>query len=96
MDINKGNKKRKIRETSREGERNRKFVSDSSLDAISFNQCREMRRSSRWPWNPGTMASAVFGGLSHTCQLVCPAGREGCYLVTHPRCAQVQDFGLEG
>lgn len=55
---------------------------------ISFNQRRETRRSLRRPWNPVTTAPAVFGGLSHTCQLVCLTGRARCYLVTRPQCAQ--------
>lgn len=69
MDISKGNKRKKS-ETSREGERNRKFVSDSSLMKFSFINSEEMERNLRWPWNSVAPAPTAFGGPSHTCQLV--------------------------
>lgn len=62
--------KGKIRETSREGERNRKFVSDSSLMKFPLISSEEMKRNLRWSWNSVAPAPAALGGPSHTCQLV--------------------------
>ena len=62
MDINKGDKKEKS-ETSREGERNRTFVSDSSLMQFPSIGSGEMGRNSRWAWNPVSPAPAAWCGV---------------------------------
>ena len=98
MDINKGGKTRKIRETSREGERNRTFVSDSSPMKFPSISSGETGRNSRWPWNPASLAPAAWW-LSPTCWLLCLAGQvlpwpvaEACSGLARGCPA---DFGLE-
>lgn len=54
--------KRKIRETSREGERNRKSVSDSSLMQFPLINSEEMKRNLRWPWNSVAPVPTAFAG----------------------------------
>lgn len=101
MDINKSNKKEKS-ETSREGERNRKFVSDSSLMQFLSTSSEEMKRNSQWPWNSVAPNPAAFGGPSRTSKLVETGGageasshRRGVCCAALAEAARA-DFGPKG
>lgn len=90
--------KSKIRETSREGERNRKFVSDSSLMKFPSISSEEMRRNSRWPWNPrwpeGHLEAHLAAGVA-TGQDTASSHHRGVLIDPGHR-LPMADFGLEG
>lgn len=73
VNINKSDKEKKS-ETRREGERNRKFVSDSSPVKFPSISSEEMKRKSRWPWNSVAPAPTAFGPISLPADMTGRAG----------------------
>lgn len=99
----KATERKKIGDKQGGRERNRQFVSDSSLMQFLSTSSEEVERNSRWPWNSVARDPAAFAGAG---QPVEPGGAGGAVSHSHVRAgwlaarlsaaAATADFGPGG